>query len=106
MLAVSVKITGYVDDHFPGFVSCELCDAHERTWHFIEKVPVVSVGNLTGGNTYPQPGEIRCILLSRSLGESGRAIARIDTATPDGVESTEGNTIFEVFSEQLVEVAG
>ena len=102
--AVSVQITGYVDDSFPGFVSCELLDARQRKWQFVEKVPVVSLANLTAHSTYPQAGGIRCRVLSRSVDEGGRAIARIDTASPDGVKSTDGNTIFEVFSDQVVEV--
>jgi DNA-binding CsgD family transcriptional regulator len=103
--AVSIQITGYVDDHFPGFVSCELNDAHQRKWQFVEKVPVVTRANLTSRSTYPQAGHIRCRVLSRSVGEGGRAITRIDTASPDGVESTDGNTVFDVFSEQVVEVS-
>ena len=102
MFAVSVQITGYVDDHFPGFVSCALRDAHGRVWHFVDKVPVVSLADLTDGTVYPQPGEIRCQVLSRSVDPGGRALVRIDTG---GVESTDGTTIFDVFSEQLVEVA-
>ena len=102
---VSVQITGYVDDHVPGVVSCELRDAGQRKWQFVEKLPVVSRANLTARSTYPQAGEIRCRVVSRSVDEGGRAVTRIDTASPDGVESTDGNTIFEVLSEQVVEVS-
>jgi hypothetical protein len=42
--AVAVQITGYIDDHVPGFVLCALRDARERTWQFVEKVPIVSLG--------------------------------------------------------------
>ena len=103
--AVRVQITGYVDDHFPGVVACELCDAKQRIWQFVEKVPVVSRANPTARSTYPQAGEIRCRLLSGSVDEGGRVIRRIDTASPDGVKSTDGNSIFEVFSDQVVEVS-
>jgi hypothetical protein len=103
--AVSVQITGYVKDDFPGVVSCELSDARQRKWQFVEKVPVVSAANLTARSTYPQPGAIRCRVLSRSVDEDGRAITRIDTASPDGVESADGNTIFDVFSDQVLEVS-
>jgi hypothetical protein len=106
MLAVSVQITGFVDGAFPGVVSCTLQDVQKRTWQFVEKVPVVSLAPLTDRSQYPQPGEIRCRVLSRSLDPSGRALVRIDTSGPDSVESTDGNTIFEVFAEQLIEVPG
>jgi hypothetical protein len=60
-------------------------------------VPIVSLASLTAQSTYPQAGHIRCRVLLRSLGEGDREITRIDTASPDGVESTDENTIFEVF---------
>jgi hypothetical protein len=103
--AVSVQITGFVDNHFPGFVSCALRDAEERTWQFVDKVPVFSVVSLTNCSVYPQPGVIRCQVVSRFVDPSGRAVVRVNTGTPDGVESTDGNTIFDVFAEQVVEIA-
>ena len=105
LYAVTIEITGYVEADFPGVVSCELTDALQRKWHFVEKLPVVSDVTLTAQSTYPQPGSIRCRVVSRFVGEGGRALTRIDTANPDGVESTDGNTIFEVFSDQVVEVS-
>ena len=72
-------------------------------WQFVEKVPIVSLGNLAESSMYPQPGEIRCHVLSRFVDPAGRKLVRIDTGSPDRVESTDGNTIFEVFTEQLVE---
>src|SRR5258706_8916534 len=45
--AVSVQITGYVGDDFPGIVSCELSDARQRKWQFLEKVPIVALASLT-----------------------------------------------------------
>lgn len=42
MSAISVQITRFVDDSFPGFVECTFVDALGETHVFIEKVPVVS----------------------------------------------------------------
>jgi hypothetical protein len=106
MYAVSVQITAYVDDHFPGFVWCALRDIHGRTWDFVEKVPVVSATHLTARSAYPLGGKIACRVISRSEDASGRGTVLVDTSTPWGVESREGNTRFEVFAHQLVEVAG
>ena len=102
MHQVSVQITGYVDAAFPDFVSCALHYAHDHTWEFVEKVPVVTLATLTDESRYPQPGTIRCHVLSRSIDPTGFTVARIDTRNPDGVESREGRTIFEVFTEELV----
>jgi hypothetical protein len=105
MYAVSVQITAYVDDSFPGWVSCALRDAHGRTWEFVEKAPVVSLAHLTPESVYPQVGRIACQVISRSGDTQGRPVALVDTSTPWSVESTEGNSQFEVFAEHLVEVA-
>ena len=104
--AVSVQITGYVVDSFPAVVSCALCDAHEHMWQFVEKVPIVSLAHLTGYSKYPQPGEIRCEVRSRYVDAAGRALVTIDTGLPDRVETVDGNTIFDVLAEQLVEIPG
>ena len=106
MHAVSVQITGYVDDHFPGIVSCILRDIHGRAWRFVEKAPVVSLANLTERSAYPQNGEIACRVMTRSEDPSGRATVVVDTSSPSDVESEEGQTRFEVFADQLVEVPG
>jgi hypothetical protein len=60
MPAVSVQITRYVDDHFPGFVECVLVDAFGTTHTFVEKAPVVSSESLSAASTYPCNGEIEC----------------------------------------------
>ena len=106
MHAVTVQITGHAHDHFPGFVSCILRDIHGCIWHFVQKAPVVSLGTLTAQSAYPQSSEIACRVISRSADPQGRATVVVDTSTPWGVESEEGNARFEVFADQLVEVAG
>jgi hypothetical protein len=67
---------------------------------FVEKVPVVSITDegLDVRNPYPQPGVIACEVIEQ-LG----AVAWIDTSQPWGIESTEGETRFEVAAESLVQ---
>jgi hypothetical protein len=91
MIAMRVEIVRYVDATFPGFVECQLIDAHGRQWSFIEKVPVVTVDPLDAESGYPCPGTIACEVL-----EQTSETARVSTATPWGVESVEGETEFEV----------
>ncbi|HEX5067034.1 MAG TPA: hypothetical protein VFY49_13025 [Myxococcota bacterium] len=93
------------DDHFPIVVSCTLRDIHGRAWQFVEKAPVVSTANLTAQSSYPQNGDFGCRVISRSVDATGRATALIDTSSPWGIESTDGCARFEVFADQLVEVA-
>jgi len=105
MHVVGVSINAYVsDDPQPGLVRFTLADAAGREWQFLEKVPVVSLANLTAKSVYPQSGEMACIVVSRSSGQ-GRQIARIDTRAPWGVASVEGETVFDVFADKIREVS-
>ena len=63
MSAVSVQITRFVNDHFPGFVECVLSDALGKNHAFVEKAPIVSTDNLSAASTYPCSGELQCEIL-------------------------------------------
>jgi hypothetical protein len=105
MDALVVSIAEYVSDNEPGWVRCTLTDVSGRQWQFVEKAPVVSRVSLTRQSAYPESGEMACRVLSRSTDDAGRLTARIDTADPWGLESVEGNTVFEVFADQLRDLA-
>jgi len=98
VVGVRVQIVRFVDDAFPGFVECELIDAHGRRWLFVDKGPVVTTEYLTAHDSYPQPGVIACEVVGRA-----NCIVQIDTTRPWSVESTEGQTRFQVTEESLVE---
>lgn len=98
MVGVRVQVVRCVDDSFPGFVECELFDIYGRRWLFVEKGPIVTAEYLTARDYYPRRGVIACEILSRT-----ERSAQIDTASPDGVESAEGETRFEVPVDSLVE---
>jgi hypothetical protein len=98
---IKVTIEAFVDENFPGFVECSLLDVHGRIWKFLEKVPVVSQEDIWSDSEYPRQGVIACTIVERSSDSSGRPVAKVDTAKPWGIESTEGNTIFEIFADQL-----
>jgi hypothetical protein len=99
MIGVQVQIVRFADDAQPGWVECHLLDAHGRCWSFLEKVPVVTTAPLDHQSHYPQPGIIACEVLAWHGG-----IARIDTTRPWGIESTDGETQFEVQEFLLVDV--
>jgi hypothetical protein len=101
MPAVSVQITRYIDDHFPGFVECVLVDAFGTAHTFIEKVPVVSADNLSSVSTFPCSGEVQCEICREWQDEAGLSITAICTERPWGVASTNGETKFTVLSSQL-----
>jgi hypothetical protein len=101
MLSVRVTIAGFIDEHQPGWVECLLVDVHGRTWKIHEKIPVVSSEDLTADSKYPKQGIVGCTVLARTANATGREVVTIGTERPWGIESIEGNTVFEVFAEQL-----
>jgi hypothetical protein len=101
MPSVTVQITRFVDDSFPGFVECELVDANGTKHLFVDKVSVLSLFHLCSSSSYPCTGSIRCTLGAEYKDESGHAVVNISTEIPDHVETKEGNTRFVVLSSQL-----
>lgn len=101
MPVVSVQITRYVDDHFPGFVECVLVDAHGVSHTFVEKVPTVIADSLSAASTYPCNGEIECEVCREWQDEKGLLLAVVSTERPWNIESTNGLGEFTVLSSQL-----
>jgi len=98
---LSVKIVRYVDDHQPGWVESQFIDAGGRCHTVRDKVPGFTDACLGPDSDYPQPGQLRCEILSESLGADGIRLVRITTARPCDIESTEGLSEFVVLSTQL-----
>jgi len=101
MASVSIEVTRFIDDHFPGFVECTLTDAEGRVSTFIEKVPVVSKEYLSAGSEFPCEGFIDCEIESEYSDSEGRLLVLIDTERPYSIESTTGETKFVVLASQL-----
>ena len=99
---LKVEITRFVDDAQPGFVECSLRDSSGRAWTFVEKVPVVSTDDLDDHSRYPLPGVIACTVVSNRHDHAGQELILVDTSIPWDIESTEGETRFEVKASQLV----
>jgi len=96
MLQLAVQIVRFVDDHFPGWVECELIDAEGRCHTFVEKIPVVTEKDLGPDSEYPTPGTLRCEVLKRYHDEKGQEMVRVSTTSPWSIESTEGSSEFTV----------
>lgn len=101
MLAVLIEICRHFDDSQPGWVECKLADARGREWMFVEKVPVVTVEDLDATSSYPRSGAIACRVVDRRVA-ADYEIVTIDTTEPWGVEAVNGETRFEVRSDQFV----
>lgn len=90
-------------DDQPGWVECLLVDAHGTPWFFLEKVPIVSQEDLRTDTMYPRPGRIACQVIDRRTDALGKEILVVDTAHPWGIESTTGETCFDVRPEQVAQ---
>jgi hypothetical protein len=102
MPGIRVEIKRIIDTHPPGFVECQFVDVHGRNWTFIEKIPIVTTADIWVDSEYPQSGVIDGEIIERRV-ESGGEIVVVNTTLPDGVESIEGTTRFEVGPDILVE---
>ena len=100
--AVQVEITRFTDSTNPGWVECRIADAWGKEWSFVEKLPVVSRDDLGAESEYPQTGIVACEIVKRWQDDQNRDLATIDTTKPWGVESSDGNTQFDILVDQLV----
>lgn len=101
MRTLSIHIVRFVNESQPGWLECEFLDANGRKHTLIDKVPVFLCEDLDRSSQYPRPGTVRCEVISQWRDNDGRELARISTARPDGVDSTEGLSEFVVFCNQL-----
>ena len=102
MPTLSVQISRFVSEDFPGFVECVLIDVSGQSHLFVEKAPVVSNENLWSTSTYPCRGEIGCEVEAEWIDGSGREISRVTTERPWDVQSTSGESQFVVLRTQVV----
>jgi hypothetical protein len=102
MRGIKVEIIRYVDDYQPGIVECSFVDAWGNQYLFVEKAPVVSSENLDAGSSYPRAGVIACQVIERR-NIDGREVVEIETELPWHIESTAGNSSFDVLPDQLIE---
>jgi hypothetical protein len=103
VLAIRAKIERFTQEWQPGVVECTFVDAVGQAHVFEEKVPVVSVENLTAQSEYPRDGIVACRTIGSRVTTDGREVITVDTEQPWGIESKAGQTRFDVFREQLVE---
>jgi hypothetical protein len=102
LLGVKVEISRYVDDAQPGVVECLLVDACGHHHLFVERVPVVASEALGANSFFPQAGIIACQIVERKYVD-GREIVKVKTETPWHIESTAGETSFDILPDQLIE---
>ena len=102
MPSLAVQIVRFVDEHQPGFIECQFQDAHGCVHVVVEKVPVITAEDLRANSTYPRPGAIACTVEKEYKDPAGRSLVTVSTELPWHVESSTGQTRFELLSWQVV----
>jgi len=103
-LFLGVSIVRWISDEpQPGWIEAHLVDAWGKEWTFEDK-PYIFAGDreVSAHSTHPQPGVIRCEIVKHWRDAGDREFVTVDTELPCHVESTTGQTRFDVVSEQLV----
>lgn len=101
-MTLVVRIVRYLGDApQPGIVAAEFTDAAGRRHTLVDKVPIFCGAELDAASAYPCEGGAACEVLARWEDAHGRALARISTVRPDGIESVEGLSEFVVLAPQL-----
>ncbi len=103
VLSIKVTIERFTDDWQPGFVECSFVDILGNLHVFEEKVPIVSLEDLTAESSYPRDGVVACRLIASRVGADGREVVTVDTEQPWAIESKTGQSRFDVFRSQLAE---
>ena len=98
MERVPVNIIEFLSSEQPGFVAASLTDAFGVAHIFHEKAPVLADADIDCSTPLPIDGWIGCNVIERFTDE-GRALVRIDTEKPWGIESTNGDYQFVVLAE-------
>jgi hypothetical protein len=97
-----VKIVRMTDEAFPGFVECRFSDASGKEHTILEKAPVVSSEVISGRSRFPLRGYVACEVSGQRTDEAGHVLLHVDTARPHGIESSSGQTKFELPAEQVL----
>jgi hypothetical protein len=97
---LQVEIVRFVEECQPNIVEARFSDFEGRCHAFVDKSAIFTTDwSLDAASKYPQPGVIRCDVLSRYERPDGREMVRVRTE----VESSEGLSEFTVLASQFSE---
>jgi hypothetical protein len=93
---LKIKILSYIDDSQPGWLKCCFSDIYERVHYIEDKVPVITEMDLDEKSEYPRDGQVRCEIIRIK-----EKVVTVDISNPWSLEDENGETVFEVFSDQI-----
>jgi hypothetical protein len=94
---LKVSILNYIESSsYPAWVRCSFSDVNGNVHYITEKLPVITELDINEESDYPIIGNVRCQVVS-AVDE----IVKIDTSNPFSIEDENGESIFEVFANQV-----
>jgi hypothetical protein len=105
MKSLPISITAISSTDQQGWVVAQMIDADGVQHDFEEKIPVVTEEDFWDDTPFPRQGSIACEVISTWIANDGRALSKIDTSIPWGIESKTGATEFVVLSDSLQSIA-
>lgn len=102
MVFIKVIITKFISDDQPGWVECLLVDAYGTEWTFVEKIPVVTTNEINKSSNFPQDGFIAGKITKRWKDKNDSPLFTVKTLKPWGIESTDGQSIFDVLYDTII----
>jgi len=102
MAFLMIQITKYISNDFPAFIECSFKDAHNIKQKIIDKVPVLTTKDINENTEFPIDINIPITIKNKLKDLNNKQILTINIEKPLGLESTDGETCFEVFTNQIV----
>jgi hypothetical protein len=104
MAYLAVTVIEYVDNSQPGWVRAIFKDINGKEWSIVDKtVYLEGYESLDADTIYPQPDWIDCQIISERFDSVKGRIFTIDISIAFALETEDGQTRFEVFSDQIKE---
>lgn len=87
----------------PDRVRCRFEDVHGKEWTLEEKVPVVTPHGFDENTPLPHPAYVAVRILNTYRDACNREVVTVDTNAIWGIETEDGQSVFEVFGSQVIE---
>ena len=87
----------------PDRVRCRFEDAYGKAWTLEEKVPVVTPHGFDENTPLPHPANVAVRIVNTYRDTRNREVVTVDTNAVWGIETEDGESVFDVFSFQIIE---
>lgn len=82
-------------------MKCVFHDVRGQVCVLIEKIPVVSVADLSENTPYPVTSSIACTVI-KQFSINGKEAVTIDLSRPYGISDENGTEVFDVYKKEMI----